>query len=188
MVLILLSTHLIMAHSNNNVVFSKPESENIESLEKQLAYIYGVQEPEKIFTHYIRAIQYLDSNEYEALENSARDDHMLLHLRAAYEEVKQQSDLSFQTDKVAELELSLILAQAQRKSSETIQQIMIALYQTVFDSQSDTILKAAMLRTFLYQYKIALLNCHTQLTQEDQQFLLNISHESKRLLDSLLPQ
>lgn len=187
-VLMLVLTHLYgemnMATAAENRVFSKLDEVEMSELERELVYLYGATNPEEVAPLYVNSLK-----ELEALGISASQDKlkaaMVPHLQKAYEVVRNQTGLEFDTLKAAEIECSLILAQTNQESFEKIRDIMISLYETVFRSQSEDIVKAAMLRTFLYQYKVKLVNSNVPLTQRDRKVLISMARESEELLNGL---
>ena len=152
--------------------------------EKDIAYFYGAKNPEKISEHYIKAIQ-----EFEKLGPGANNDllkqTMFNRLKEAYAEVRAQTSLQFDTEKAAQYEFKLILAQAKAAPFENIYQIMLDLYHEVFQSDALAIHKGAMLRTFLYKYKIGLLKRSDKLSNDDQIFMRSIARESERELNNV---
>ena len=79
----------------------------------------------------------------------------------------------------------MILAQSKRASFEDIYNIMVALYKEMFQSDANGVQKAALLRTFLYQYKIRLLSFDEHLSDADIQLLIDIAKRSEEELNGL---
>ncbi|MGQ3887561.1 hypothetical protein ACQUW5_00840 [Legionella sp. CNM-1927-20] len=96
----------------------------------------------------------------------------MLHLRSAYQEIKEQKQLEFNIEKVAELEFKLFLSDIRNSTFEDNYQVLVKLYETVFQTKSDKILKSAMLRAFLIKYKFTIFETTKQLTSSDQDILL----------------
>lgn len=169
---------------NTQIVFTQPDSDKIMQFEKDIAYFYGANNPEKISQHYIQAIQ-----EFEQLGINTKEEllkrAMIDPLKKAYEEVQAQTSLKFDSNVAAQYEFELILAQAKEASFETIYQITNYLYNEVFQSNATAIHKGAMLRTFLYKYKISLLKKSNTLTEEDQNIMRAIAKESEQELNKI---
>ena len=102
-------------------------TDDMLQFEKEIAYFYGAYNSEVIANHYLDALKQL-----EALGMNERDRElarqMLPALVKAYTEVAKQTQLKFDINQAAELEASLILAQARKASFEKINSIMIDLY------------------------------------------------------------
>lgn len=166
------------------VEFTRVQSEEILKLEEEIAYFYGVKEPKLVADYYIKAVKVLE-------ENSAIFDAHILRgkvqpfLEKAYTEVKNQTQLKFDTKKVASYEFDLIQAQSKRAMFENIYDIMVDLYKEVFQSNDHAIQKAALLRTFLYQYKIRLLSFDKFLSEDDISLLKIIAKRSEDELNQL---
>lgn len=152
--------------------------------EKEIAYFYGASDPERIANHYLDALKQL-----EILGINASDEvlakKMLPALVQAYTEVSKQTQLKFDINKAAKLELALILSQARKASFEKIQIIMQGLYKEIFKSDLFSIHKAAMLRTFLYQYKINVLQNEDALTENDKKLMLLLAKMSEEELQNI---
>lgn len=158
-------------------------SVEILAFEQEIAYFYGVPHPNSVAKHYETALKQL-----EILGENASDQKLeasvLPFLVLAYEEVSKQTSLIFNIESAAKIELSLILAQAQKASFEEISTIMQNLYKTVFNSDVYAIHKAAMLRTFLYQYKITVLQNEKQISEDDKNLMLLLAKASEEALNS----
>lgn len=146
------------------------------SFEKQIAYFFGVSHEEPVAKAYLQALKKLE----EVGPNGSKE--LLPYLERAYEEIARQKNLNFDTTKAADIELQIILGNALSASFETIQDLMIQLYTLVFDSHSPHIKKAAMLRTFLYQYKAEVMK-EGEIPLKDQELMLEIAKASERYLD-----
>ncbi len=156
------------------VAFTQADSPEMLEFEKEMAYFYGAQNPKAIEEQYIKAIV--------ELEQRGSDAAMIPHLKAAYEEVKKQTTLRFDAGVAAHHECKLIMAQSRQAPFEEIYQIMKDLYGEVFQLTSVEIDKAAYLRTFLYIYKIRLLNMSGGLTEDDKELLLRMARSSEKML------
>lgn len=108
---------------------------------------------------------------------------MLPDLEKAYGEVKKQTSLRFDSKKAALHEFDLILAQSKRASFENIYEFMLDLYREMFQSEGRGVQKAALLRTFLYHYKIRLLSFDDHLSDADIQLLIDIAKRSEEELN-----
>lgn len=165
------------------ISFSKVDDKNMEYFERQIVYLYGAHDIKPIVDNYINALKELEnigvSSSLKLLADS-----MLPFLEKCYILISTQTGLKFDITTAAKLELDLILAQANQASFEFINNIMNELYNCVLNSHSPNIMKAAMLRTFLYQYKIRILNSDKGITAFDINIMLEIDKESKRLLGS----
>lgn len=156
----------------------------ILDLEKEIAYFYGAQNPERIVYFYISAI-----NEFEKLgvkaDEKALKKVMIEPLKQAYMEVQSQTSLNFNPEKAAQYEFKLILAQAKEETFEAINKIIFNLYNEIFQSNSIAVRKAAMLRTFLCKYKMALLKSGSVWTEGDKTIMRAIAKESEKELSSV---
>ncbi len=110
---------------------------------------------------------------------------MLEPLKEAYKEIQAQTQLRFDIEKEVLYELQLILAQAKQAPFETINQLMVDLYREVFNSDEVGIYKGAMLRTFLYKYKLSLMKNGNAFSDEDMVLLLSIAKASEKELNNL---
>jgi hypothetical protein len=164
--------------------FTQINSDKILKLEEDIAYFYDAKEKELIAQNYIQAIKTLE-NERKSCDEKALRDKMVPDLEKAYLEVKKQTPLRFDAKKAALYEFDLILAQSKRAAFEEIYEIMVNLYREVFQSETSSIQKAALLRTFLYQYKIRLLSLDKRLSDADIQLLIAIAKRSEEELNVL---
>jgi hypothetical protein len=167
-----------------SVDFTNLNSEKILKFEKEIAYFYGAKDPELIAQHYMQAIKALETKGAAANIKILRE-KMLPSLENAYQEVKKQTSLHFDVELAAALEFGLILAQSKRASSKDINGIMLALYKEMFQSDAIGIQKAALLRTFLYQYKIKLLSFDELLSDADIELLRALARRSEEELNSI---
>ena len=163
------------------MTFTKPDDEKVMHFEEEIAYFYGARNSEPIAGHYVKALQELERLGIGAGKNILAGS-MFMPLRQAYEEVQKQTSLRFDLDQAAQLELELILAQAQEESFESIYQLMIELYTIVFGVKAKHLHRSAMLRTFLYKYKISLLKMTGGFLEDDIDLLLAIAKASEREL------
>lgn len=159
------------------------QKEKMIQFEKEIAYFYGAKNPEIIAQYYIEAIKRLEKLGIQTKEATIKNE-MLDLLTKAYEEVQIQTLRKFDPKKAAEHEFQLILAQAKGETFETIYKIMCNLYTEVFATHPEAIQKAAMLRTFLYKYKISLQKNNT-LSLEDQNLLRAMAKESDQILNNI---
>lgn len=172
-----------LAYAKPPVANAEKEIADMMKFETEIAYFFGAANPSAVANHYIKAIT-LMNNEPDLHQKAA----MLYHLTDAYEEVAKQTQLVFNTQKAAEYEYDLILAHAKKKSFEDIFVIMVNLYNTIFGLDNPQIQKAAMLRTFLYQYKTRIISLGAPLSLEDQTLMIAISRASEKELNQLLPK
>jgi hypothetical protein len=170
--------------SEQPLQFTRTNSDRILKLEEQIAYFYGAKKRELVAQYYIKAIKTLEKEGFSSDEKVLRD-KMLPDLEKAYLEVKRQTTLRFDAKKAASHEFDLILAQSKGTSFEDIYEIMVDLYREMFQSDENGIKKAALLRTFLYQYKIRLLSLDHHLSDADSQLLIDIAKRSEEELNVL---
>lgn len=169
---------------NNDVSLSS----DMLNFEKSIAYFFGVKNTDKVAIHYIHAVKEIEKLGKETNDNILRM-HLMPHLRLAYQEIKDQKQLQFNVEKAAELEFELFVGGKRNSSFEDDYQILVRIYETVFQTKSDRILRAAMLRAFLFQYKITIFEATEQLTPSDQDTLLmlaKISEDEMSLLENKL--
>jgi len=155
----------------------------MKNFETEIAYFYGATNPSAVAEHYIKAISLMNTR-----PDRKQKEAVIGHLTAAYTEVANQTKLVFDTQKAAKYEYNLIQAHAEKKSFEEIYTIMVNLYKTVFGLHDPQIKKAAMLRTFLYQYKTRFATFGELLSPEDQSLMIAIARASERELNQLLPR
>ncbi len=168
----------------NEVLFTDLNSQKILQLEVDLAYFFGAKNPDPIARHYMQAIKQL---EYIGLQGGRDKLHtaMVKPLRSAYQEIQNQTKLEFNVNKVCEYEFELILAQSQKAPFEEIYRIMTHLYGEVFNSSRPNISEAALLRTFLYKYKISILNAPGPLSEADIKLMIDIAKLSEKKLNGI---
>lgn len=165
------------------IVFTQSDSDKMVQFEKEIAYFYGAKNPELIAKHYLKAIEKLEQIGIQ-VDNNLLEKSMLHHLKEAYQEVRNQTHLKFDIDKAAKYEFQLILAQTKEEPFEKIYHIMVNLYKEIFHSDKLDIHKGAMLRTFLYKYKLSLLKKNNTLSDSDQDLMLAIAKASKKALNN----
>lgn len=155
------------------IIFTDVKSEKMLKFEEDIAYFYGANKPELIAVHYIKSLQELENG---------NEEQVLKHLYDAYAEVQCQTLWKFNLETAAKYELSLILAQGRRAPFEEICDIMMKLYKEIFNSNSFSVRKAAMLRTFLYQYKISALDEDNIISDSDIELMLMLAEASEKIL------
>jgi hypothetical protein len=155
----------------------------MEIFEKKIAYFYGVDNEEPVIEAYMNALEKLKKGESGSIELLEKE--MIPHLEKAYQSIKQQRNWNFDPQLAAKIEFQIILGNLKGSSFEVVQDLMIQLYSTVFQSDSPLIQKAARLRTFLYQYKASLLRIEHRLSEGDQRVMFEIAEISKVFLNSI---
>ncbi len=171
-------------HNSHDVQFSLVEEPKMEDFEKKLAYYFDVNDPEPIIEAYVRALKKLERIGSQTSIN-VLEQELIPSLEEAYIEIAEQKGLRFDPHQAAKLELQIILGNANGASFETVQNNMSQLYAHVFQSTSPNIRKAAMLRTFLYQYKVDVLKREKGITDAEMNMLIALSDTSKELLNSI---
>ena len=166
--------------------FTKINSEDFIKFEANIAFFYFAKNTALIKKHYIQAITEFEVAQNKKLNIDEVQKLTLPHLEHAYLHVQQETNLTFDLKQVAKIEFDLIHAQSNQDSFEQIQKIMINLYRTIFKKDNIHIYKAATLRTFLYQYKINLINKNNSISQGDMELLKNIAKHSEQELASLV--
>ena len=141
----------------------------IDTLEKDIAYFFGVEDEKAVSDLYLHALSHIGTSE------------MMPYLEDAYLSVKQQRNWNFDHRLAAVYEFQIIQGNSNGASFEVIKDLMVQLYQTVYQTNSPLIDKAARLRTFLYQYKASI----TIVTEEDRKVMLQIANASQEILDSI---
>jgi hypothetical protein len=173
-----------MTASPQTIHFTRPDSEKILKLEEEIVYLYGAPEPQKVASHYMQAIKTLEEISATTSEEQLRE-KTLPFLVNAYAEVKAQTALQFDVLTAASYEYDMISAQSRKAGFEDICAIHVRLYQEIFQSKDPAIEKAAMLRTFLYQYKIRLLSREDHVSNEDISLMKQLAKRSAELLNGL---
>lgn len=139
-----------------------------EEFEEKIAYFYAVPHPQSVKEAYLSALKAIE----EQGSPSA-----LPYLEKAYQSIANQRQWIFDTRLAAEIELKIILGNRNGSSFEEIKDLMVQLYALVFQSDSPKIQNAAILRTFLYQYKAGM--------QPDRDLMLKIAKTSEDYLNSI---
>lgn len=170
--------------SNSDQIRFCVMNDRMKDFERKIAYFFGVSNPEPIANAYTQALEKLEGMG-TSTPTQLLEEKILPHLERAYKEIELQRGWNFDTFKAAKLELKIILGHVQGLSFEEIKNLMCELYTHVFQSQSPDIHKAAMLRTFLYQYKIALINLKETLSEEEMATLISLSNTSTELLGKI---
>ena len=164
--------------NTQDLQFSDPLSPQMLEFEKEIAYFFGVQETQLVAQHYIQAVQL-----YEKLCTKCTDQEiqqqLLPHLIGAYTEIAKQLKRQFDIEKAANLEFDLFMVFNRCTSFEASCEILVNIYQTVFHTISPQIYKAAMLRTFLYQYKNEVFKQTGHLSDADREIMLSLAEASK---------
>lgn len=162
------------------IFFTQPAIDILE-FEQAIAFFYGAKNPDKMAHHYLAAIKQLEKLGIDANDNLLVE-QVLPFLVKAYQEVLMQTDLIFDVDKAARYEMAVILSQARKAFFEDIYTAMLNLYQEVYNSDAFSLQKAAMLRTFLYQYKIAVLQPDKTLSENDKKIMIAMANLSAEQL------
>lgn len=157
-------------------------AKKILALEKEIAFFFGVNEPELVSKHYIEAIKLLDKRAH--VSEVRLKILMLPHLLAAYAEVKRQTCFRFDVQKAASLELDLFIANISNAPFEKEYELLVDIYSEVFGKITDQIRNAALLRTFLYRYKNHLMSLDKPLSNDDIDFLKSIAEKTEVELKS----
>ena len=171
-------------NSTPNINFSMMQTDEMEKFERSIAYFFGANNIGPIADAYIGALQILEELGTGASQQE-RTEKMLPFLEKAYREIKTQTALEFDSRQAAIFELELILAQSENSGFERITQIMVDLYELIFKSKSFDIHKAAMLRTFLYQYKVRVIKSENRVSESDKMVMLTLAKASEELLNGL---
>jgi hypothetical protein len=159
------------------------EKDNLAVFEAQIAYFFGVRDPEPVKEAYMNAlkqIEVLGSHSTDTLQKE-----VLPYLELAYQSIANQRNWDFDIQLAAQIELEIILGNINGASFEKISDLMVQLYTLVFQSNSPKILKAAWLRTFLYQYKAKIMEKEQQISHQDYVLLLNMAKTSEEFLNSI---
>lgn len=174
--------------SAKEVHFSMVQDENMEELEKKIAYFFEVDDIEPVVNGYIQALHDLEALGADA-PIELLEERLLPSLEAAYSSIKEQLNLPFDVAQAAKLELKMILAHTNGASFETISQGMEELYNVIFGlKDSIYVHKAALLRTFLYHYKVDTLKRQSDLSVGDAMLLVALAGYSEALLQSAQEQ
>lgn len=185
------SLYTILEHNDNfaeEIIFVKTVEHsrvenNLEAFEKKIAYFFGVKNEQPVIEAYLNALQKLNNigvGSVELLEHE-----MIPYLEKAYLSIAQQRNWEFDIHTAAKLEFQIILGNVNGSSFEDVQDLMMQLYTVVFRSDSPFIKKAAMLRTFLYQYKASLLENQQTLSELDQIIMFEMAQTSMEYLNAI---
>ncbi|MBS0649250.1 MAG: hypothetical protein JSS10_08525 [Verrucomicrobia bacterium] len=156
---------------------------NTEPFEKEIAYFFGVDHEGPVVKAYLKAIKKLE--EIGPNGSKKRLHHeMMPYLENAYKEIAHQRNLNFDTTKAADIEFQIILGNALGSTFEIVQDLMIQLYTVIFQTHSPAIKKAAMLRTFLYQYKAEVMK-EGEIPLDDQELMIEVAKASEKYLSLL---
>lgn len=154
-----------------------------EQFEREIAYVYGVPYPDRVLEKFITALGCHSAQDDTALKNK-----VISLLASAYEEVRLQNKMDFDTFLAATYEYDLIDLQARQAPTQDIVDTMVKIYRTVFGRDHSDIETASRLRTFLYQHKIYLQSLDSTLSEGDKDFLRVIDQKSKAVLKRLRGQ
>lgn len=171
-------------HNSDDVQFSLVEEPKMEDFEKKLAYYFGAKNPEPIIEAYVKALKKLEEIGSHSPMHILEQE-LIPPLEEAYKIISEQKGLHFEAHRAAELELKIILGNANGASFETVQNFMSQLYTHVFQSTSRNIRKAAMLRTFLYQYKVDVQKREKTISDAEMKMLISLSETSKEFLNTI---
>lgn len=165
--------------------FIKINSNNFIQFEKEIAFFYFAKNTRNIEKHYIQAITKFENAKTQQSNITELQKATIPDLVQAYLEVQSETSLNFDLNKVAKLEFNLIYSQYMQENFEHIKEIMIKLYETIFGINNLYITKAAMLRTFLYQYKTKVASENKGLYENDIILLKSIAKTSEKELANL---
>lgn len=170
--------------NNLNVEKSLTDPLSLEMLqfEKDIAYFFGVKDQELVAKHYVRAVELYELLKAELSEQKMQE-QLLPHFILAYQEVAKQTGRDFDIKKAAHLEWELAMVFDRGLSFEASCQILVEIYQTVYQESSPQIDKAAMIRTFLYQYKNDIFKKTGHLSIKDRKTILHLASLSTSELD-----
>ncbi|MDP1835741.1 MAG: hypothetical protein Q8K75_07415 [Chlamydiales bacterium] len=154
-----------------------------DTFEQELTYFFGVSDEEPVVRSYMAALQQIELIGLDSID--LLEQKMLPHLEKAYQSVAEQRKWNFDIQVAAKIEFQIIVGNCKGSSFEGVCNLMIQLYNLVFQCNSPLIQKAAMLRTFLYQYKVHLLKDDSEFSQQDQRIMLELTQTSKKFLNSI---
>lgn len=158
------------------------EEDEIKNFETKIAYFFGVSNEKPVIEAYLECLSKLTG---EAKSIELLEKEMLPYLENAYQSIKEQRNWDFDPHLAAKIEFQIILGNFKNMPLEVIQDLMIQLYQLVFQSNSPLIQKAARLRVFLYRYKAKVLEIEGKFAEEDLRLMLEIAQTSKDFLNSI---
>jgi hypothetical protein len=156
-------------------------SNELQDFEARIAYFYGVNDAQPVILAYLNALEQLS----EADSKAAIEQNMMPYLIDAYRSISSQNRWDFDILAAAQAEFQVIWANRVGASFEQVQGLMEKLYAVVFQSNSPLIVKAAMLRTFLYKYKADVIKNNGTLSEEDQSLLLDLAEASGNYLNAI---
>lgn len=164
---------------NLHAEFTLLDNPKMASFEKELAYYFDVKDPEPVIANYLFALSILESH---GIRHPSIKSLMLPFLESAYTSIAQQRNWHFDIQKAAALEYEIIIGNAEGKDISSKQ---IELYQTIYETNNFAIEKAVMIRSFIYKYKIKVLQEERTLSQEEIDLLLQLAKLSECYLKSL---
>lgn len=167
--------------SSGTPLFTWPDSKALMQFEEEIGYFFGAQNRKDIKRNYLKAIEVFELPRKDRPQETLGA-QVVPYLLEAYLLISSETGLIFNPEKAAHLEFDLIVAHSQRSPFEDILTIMMALYGEVFQSSGHHIKKAALLRTFLYQYKIHLLERGPDLEDTDIQLMKSLAQQSEKAL------
>lgn len=159
------------------------EKDKLETFEAQIAYFFGVPDPQPVKEAYMNALNRIEAHGSHSSDMLQKE--VLLFLEKAYQSISKQRNWCFDIHQAAQIELKIIVGNINSASFESITDLMVQLYSLVFQSNSPKILKAAMLRTFLYQYKIETVKREQKIPQQDYDLMLKMAKTSEDFLNSI---
>lgn len=158
--------------------FSLVSDQDMEDFEANLAYFFGARNTQEIVDNYILALKTLEEVGANAPDHILRS-KLHPHLKKAYEAVSKETGLLFSEDLAADAEMRVILAHARHAPFEEIYEGMKHIYSVVFNSRSQEISKASLLRTFIYLYKVDVVKKEKSLSEMDKKLLLSLAYASE---------
>lgn len=164
--------------------FSMIEQERQEAFETEIAYFFGVADTRPVVQAYIGALRRLETLGHNC-SSAVYEQEIIPFLEMAYRSIAEQRNWYFNTHAAAQIELQIILSNLTGTSFDTVKNLMVQLYTLVFQCYCPQIEKAAMLRTFLYQYKTEVLKKERRLSWQDQKLIVEIANLSKNYLNSI---
>lgn len=180
----MLAFGLLEANQKSEIQFSMVEDKSMEEFEKTIAYFFGTSQPEVIKEYYVKALKKLEEIGSDS-PISLAEREVTPYLEEAYKEIARQRNWDFNPSQAAVLELKIMLCYVKGENFDTIINLMIELYAHVFQSDSNNIHKAAMIRTFLYQYKVDLLKKEQKISQEEMKMMISLARTSEQLLNAI---
>lgn len=157
---------------------------DLNTLEKKIAYFYGLTDLSKVSDFYLKAYQWVT---YSSSSKEEVKQQALPMLECAYQQVIDQSLLKFNVQQAAALEFDLIWANHSKASYEARVGVTKKLYALVFNQPESHFIRPACLRVFLYQLKGQLIEHHL-LDLDTAQCLIELSELSATLLNARMPK